>query len=124
FETGEGGMDTGLVIIKAHASPILPGSTLRHNFWSRVRSAVVTSATLTSCGEFDFYLRESGLHNDAAVTTLEVASPFDYAEQGRFVTVETRADPKQADVFTPEMVHALLGDLAEVAHGALCLFTS
>lgn len=124
FETGEGGMDTGLVIIKAHASPILPGSTLRHNFWSRVRSAVVTSATLTSCGQFDFYLRESGLHNDAAVSTLEVASPFDYAGQGRFVTVETRADPKQADVFTAEMVKALLGDVAEVAHGALCLFTS
>ncbi|MDW5441650.1 ATP-dependent DNA helicase DinG [Polaromonas sp. SM01] len=124
FEMGEGGMDSGLVIIKAHASPILPGSTLRHNFWSRVRSAVVTSATLTSCGQFDFYLRESGLHNDPAVSALEVASPFDYASQGRFVTVETRADPKQADTFTAEMVQALLGDLAQVVHGALCLFTS
>ncbi|MFI5445694.1 ATP-dependent DNA helicase DinG [Polaromonas sp. UC242_47] len=124
FEMGEGGLDGGLVIIKAHASPILPGSTLRHNFWSRVRAAVVTSATLTSCGQFDFYLRESGLHNDPAVSALEVASPFDYASQGRFVTVETRADPKQADAFTAEMVQALLGDLAQVAHGALCLFTS
>lgn len=124
FETGEGGLDSGLVIIKAHASPILPGSTLRQNFWSRVRAAVVTSATLTSCGEFDFYLRESGLHNDPAASSLEVASPFDYASQGRFVTVETHADPRHAEAFTAEMVQALLGDVALVEHGALCLFTS
>ncbi|MFC5523533.1 ATP-dependent DNA helicase DinG [Polaromonas jejuensis] len=124
FEMGEGGLDSGLVIIKAHASPILPGSTLRNNFWSRVRSAVVTSATLTSCGQFDFYLRESGLQSDPAVSTLEVASPFDYARQGRFVTVETQADPKQTEAFTAEMVRALLGDVAGVEHGALCLFTS
>ena len=124
FQADEGGHDTGQVIIKAHASPILPGNTLRHHFWSRVRTAVVTSATLTSCGEFDFYLRESGLDRDPAVSALEVASPFDYARQGRFVTVETHADPKHAETFTPEMVQSLLGDLALVAHGALCLFTS
>ena len=124
FETGEGGMDSGLVVIKAHASPILPGSTLRQHFWSRVRAAVVTSATLTSCGQFDFYLRESGLDKDPAASVLEVASPFDYARQGRFVTVETLADPRHAESFTAEMVAGLLGDLALVEHGALCLFTS
>ena len=124
FETSDGGLDSGMVVIKAHASPILPGTTLRNNFWSRVRAAVVTSATLTSCGQFDFYLRESGLQNDEAVTALEVASPFDYASQGRFVTVETLADPKQAEAFTAEMVQCLMGDVAQVEHGALCLFTS
>ena len=124
FETSEGGQDSGQVVIKAHASPILPGSTLRQHFWSRVRAAVVTSATLTSCGQFDFYLRESGLDKDPAASALEVASPFDYARQGRFVTVETLADPRQAQAFTAEMVTGLLGDLALVEHGALCLFTS
>jgi len=124
FETGAGGLDNGLVVIKAHASPILPGSTLRQHFWSRVRAAVVTSATLTSCGQFDFYLRESGLDQDPAASALEVASPFDYASQGRFVTVETVADPRHAEAFTAEMVKSLLGDLALVEHGALCLFTS
>ena len=124
FETSEGGQDSGQVVIKAHASPILPGSTLRQHFWSRVRAAVVTSATLTSCGQFDFYLRESGLDKDPAASALEVASPFDYARQGRFVTVETLADPRQAEAFTAEMVVGLLGDLALVEHGALCLFTS
>lgn len=124
FETGHSGLDSGLVVIKAHASPILPGSTLRQHFWSRVRAAVVTSATLTSCGKFDFYLRESGLDRDPAASALAVASPFDYARQGRFVTVETVADPRHAETFTAEMVKSLLGDLALVEHGALCLFTS
>ena len=110
--------------IKAYASPILPGSTLRHQLWSSVRAAVVTSATLTSCGEFDFFLRETGLKDDEATTTLEVASPFDYATQGQFVTVQTLADPRNASAFTSEMVLALVRDLADVQHGALCLFTS
>ncbi|WP_394787464.1 ATP-dependent DNA helicase DinG [Rhodoferax sp.] len=114
----------GRVQIRAYASPILPGSTLRNQLWAGVRAAVVTSATLTSCGEFDFFLRETGLKHDDATTTLEVASPFDYASQGQFVTVQTLADPRNASAFTSEMVLALVRDLADVEHGALCLFTS
>ncbi|MCJ0765660.1 ATP-dependent DNA helicase DinG [Variovorax terrae] len=119
--------DGDYIVVKAHASPILPGATLRHHLWGAVRGAVLTSATLTSCGQFDFFLREAGLnglHEEGAATTLEVPSPFDYAAQGTLVAVATRADPKQAAAFTAEMVQALLQDLAQVAHGALVLFTS
>ncbi|WP_082001529.1 ATP-dependent DNA helicase DinG [Delftia sp. ZNC0008] len=116
--------DGEYIVVKAHASPILPGATLRHHLWSQVRGAVLTSATLTSCGQFDFFLREAGLHDDAAVTTLEVPSPFDYARQGTLVARETVADPKEAARFTQEMVGALLGDLSRVQAGALVLFTS
>jgi len=116
--------DGEFIVVKAHASPLLPGATLRRHLWSQVRGAVLTSATLTSCGQFDFFLRESGLHGDAAVTTLEVPSPFDYASQGVFVAAETHADPRQASAFTSEMVDALLHDLARVESGALVLFTS
>lgn len=116
--------DGEYIVVKAHASPILPGATLRHHLWSQVRGAVLTSATLTSCGQFDFFLREAGLHDDAAVTTLEVPSPFDYARQGTLVARETMADPKEAARFTQEMVDALLGDLSRVQAGALVLFTS
>ncbi|AMM24627.1 ATP-dependent DNA helicase DinG [Variovorax sp. PAMC 28711] len=109
--------------LQAHASPLLPGATLRHQLWSKVRGAVLTSATLTSCGSFDFFLRESGLQGDAAATTLEVPSPFDYAAQGRLIAIETRADPRDAD-YVAQMVQLLMGDLADVRHGALVLFTS
>lgn len=116
--------DGEFIVVKAHASPLLPGATLRQHLWSQVRGAVLTSATLTSCGQFDFFLRESGLHGDAAVTTLEVPSPFDYASQGILVAAETHADPRQASAFTSEMVDSLLHDLARVESGALVLFTS
>ncbi|MBP7325768.1 MAG: ATP-dependent DNA helicase DinG [Alicycliphilus sp.] len=112
------------IVVRAHASPVLPGNTLKNHLWSAVRGAVLTSATLTSCGQFDFFLRESGLHGDAAVTTLAVASPFDYARQGLLVATETQAEPRDAQTFTAEMVDALLSDLALVEAGALVLFTS
>ncbi|MCO5110783.1 MAG: ATP-dependent DNA helicase DinG [Burkholderiaceae bacterium] len=117
-------VDNDFILVRAHASPILPGSTLRGHLWSSVRGAVLTSATLTSCGQFDFFLRESGLHGDEAATTLEVASPFNYAAQGTLIAAETRADPKNAAEFTTEMVDALLNDLVHVRYGALVLFTS
>ncbi len=116
---GDGG-----TALQAHASPLLPGAALRHKLWGTVRGAVLTSATLTSCGRFDFFLQESGLQGDDAVTTLEVPSPFDYAAQGRLVAVETGADPRDAAAYTAEMVRALVRDLAGVRHGALVLFTS
>ncbi len=117
-------MDGEFIVVKAHASPIQPGSTLRQHLWSQVRGAVLTSATLTSCGHFDFFLREAGLTNDASVTTLEVPSPFDYARQGTLVARETASDPREAARFTEEMVEALLNDLSRIEAGALVLFTS
>ncbi|MFO1280141.1 MAG: ATP-dependent DNA helicase DinG [Burkholderiaceae bacterium] len=112
------------IVVKAHASPILPGATLRTHLWSAVRGAVVTSATLTSCGQFDFFLRESGLQGDPAAVTLSVDSPFDFAAQGRFIAAATDADPKDAARFNAEVAQALIRDLREVRHGALALFTS
>ncbi|MBS0293265.1 MAG: ATP-dependent DNA helicase DinG [Proteobacteria bacterium] len=117
-------VDGDFIVVRAHASPVLPGAALAGRLWSAVRGAVLTSATLTSCGQFDFFLREAGLYGDAAVTTLAVPSPFDYAQQGTLVASETRAEPRDAQAFTAEMVDALLSDLALVEAGALVLFTS
>ncbi|MEN9373093.1 MAG: hypothetical protein RIR79_645 [Pseudomonadota bacterium] len=107
-----------------HASPIVPGDLLRQFLWSQVRGAIVTSASLTSCGSFDYFLREAGLLHNPNVEALEVSSPFDYASQGTFTIVHTQAEPKQADDYNREMVQALLHDIAQVPHGALVLFTS
>lgn len=116
--------ENGFLTVLAQACPIAPGDLLRQFLWSQVRGAVVTSATLTSCGSFDYFLREAGLQNTPHVQTLEVTSPFDYARQGTLTVVHTMADPRQADTYTREMVGELLSDLAQVQHGALVLFTS
>lgn len=114
----------GYLTVTAHASPIVPGDLLKQFLWSRVRAAVITSASLTSCGTFDYFLNEAGLDHHANVSTLEVSSPFDYANQGVLTVVHTQADPKNADAYTQEMVQELIQDLHAVERGALVLFTS
>lgn len=114
----------GYLNLSAHACPIVPGDLLRQFLWSQVRGAVVTSASLTSCGSFDYFLQEAGLSGSPHVSTLEVSSPFNYATQGTLTVVHTRAEPKQAEAYTAEMVELLLDDLRQVEHGALALFTS
>lgn len=116
------GMDT--VRVQAHASPIQPGGLLRARLWTGVRGAVLTSATLTSCGRFDFFLREAGLADDPDVGTLEAVSPFDYAGQGSLVLGGVSVDPRDAGAYQEAVQAALLRDLPSVRHGALVLFTS
>ena len=114
----------GFLNLTAHASPMVPGDLLRQFLWSQVRGAIITSASLTSCGSFDYFLQEAGLSGNRNVTTLEVSSPFNYTTQGTLTVVHTRAEPKQADAYTAEMVALLMTDLKDVQHGALALFTS
>jgi len=110
--------------ITASASPILPASALRHKLWAKARGVVITSATLTSCGSFDFFLNETGLRGLDNVSTRVVSSPFDFARQGHFVAVDTPADPKRAGEYNQAMCKELMADLAQVQAGALVLFTS
>ncbi|MDZ4239251.1 MAG: ATP-dependent DNA helicase DinG [Hydrogenophaga sp.] len=120
----QAGLHHGLVTLTAHACPLEPGSLLRNQLWNKVRAAVVTSASLVTCGGFEHFLHESGLAFDDAVVAREVQSPFDHARQGRLVVVQTQADPKDVEAYTREMLDALMTDLAEVQRGALVLFTS
>ncbi|QIM53345.1 ATP-dependent DNA helicase DinG [Hydrogenophaga crocea] len=120
----QAGVQHGMVTLSAHACPLQPGSLLHHHLWKHVRGAVVTSASLVTCGGFEHFLHEAGLAWDAATVTRMVQSPFDHARQGRLVVVHTEADPKDVDGYTREMLELLMADLREVRRGALVLFTS
>jgi ATP-dependent DNA helicase DinG len=119
-----GGLSGDLLRITAKASPLFAGGVLRQQLWSRLRGAVVTSATLRALGRFDFFLRESGLAGLDGVQTLAVDSPFDYPKQGRFLVAETRSSPKAATAHTAEVAILLADDLQQVEHGALVLCSS
>lgn len=116
--------DQGYLNVIAHACPIVPGDLLRQFLWSQVRAAVVTSASLTSCGSFDYFLKEAGLYGAEHVQTCAVDSPFDYSAQGTLTVVHTQAEPREAARYTQEMVAQLLQDISAVRRGALVLFTS
>lgn len=104
------------------ASPLSGGKRLRGLLWRRVSAAVVTSATLTSCGRFDLFLDRSGLRPLRGLQLLQVASPFDYANRAQLVIPAMRSDPKQAERHTAEVAR-LLPELASTT-GTLVLFAS
>ncbi len=61
------------------ASPVEVGPLLRERLWSRRGAVVMTSATLSSGGDFRFIRQRMGAPEDAQELTLP--SPFDFASQ-------------------------------------------
>jgi ATP-dependent DNA helicase DinG len=110
--------------ITAHASPIQPAASLNAKLWPQTRAVLLTSATLTSLGSFDYFLRETGLHFQQKVASERVSSPFDFEAQGSFTAVLLGVDPKHAALYNQAMCQALMKDLEAVGQGALVLFTS
>jgi len=118
------GVGGGSLRVVARACPLFASGVLRRHLWPLLRGAVITSATLRALGRFDYFLKDSGLAGLPNVQALEVASPFDYATQGEFTVVQTKASPKQASEHTAEVAKLLAQDLKAVAHGALVLCSS
>jgi len=110
--------------ITAHASPIQPAASLNAKLWPQTRAVLLTSATLTSLGTFDYFLRETGLHFQQKVSSERVSSPFEFEAQGSFTAVLLGVDPKNAALYNQAMCQALMKDLEAVGQGALVLFTS
>jgi ATP-dependent DNA helicase DinG len=99
---------------------------LRADLFERVKTAVVTSATLTADARFDFIARRLGVDAMETEPTTEIfASPFDYPRQS-ILAVATDAPAPNVDAagHMRFLVRALL-DLAERSDGGMfVLFTS
>ncbi len=115
------------------AAPIELGSLLRESLFGRVRTAILTSATLTTRRTFDFLRGRLGLEPEALATLDEpfeveervMASPFDYERQ---VLVAVPTDLPPAEVGGDEFQQAtadVVRDLAGHSDGGVfALFTS
>lgn len=109
--------------IQISASPLTPASGLYSGLWSKVAAAVCTSATITACGDFDYFDRLSGLNRMPNRRGAVVDSPFDYQRQGLLRVAAFQSNPK-SPAFTDEMARSLPGLLEGVDGGQLVLFTS
>jgi len=58
------------------ASPIHASELLNELIWSRCQAVLITSATLTALGNFDYFIERSGLPKHAEY--FKISSPFDY----------------------------------------------
>ena len=107
-----------------NVSPISGDEALKEMLWNNASACALTSATITTLGRFDYFLKQSGLIAYKDTTTLCVESPFDYAKQGEIRIPKMNFDPKNAEGHTEEITAMLPQILAEEQHGSLVLFSS
>jgi ATP-dependent DNA helicase DinG len=103
-------------------SPISAAAMLDRVFWRRAAACALTSATITACGSFSLFLRESGLDRMPDTALMELDSPFDYGRQAELVVPRMRSDPRCPAEHTAEIVEFL--PRLVTGGGALILFSS
>lgn len=110
---------------KLHASPISAAQNLAQTLWTKSSAAILTSATLRTMGDFQYFLRQTGLNWFPKTRTFEAESPFNYEEQGIFSVPDMLECPSaNAEGHTQELSEAIPRELTDLKHGALVLFTS
>lgn len=103
------------------SAPLHVGPLVERYLWHTKHSVVLTSATLTAAGEFD-YLRER-LNADEA-DTLVVGSPFDFENSALLYLVTDIPEPGDTRAYQHALNRALT-ELCKATRGrALVLFTS
>ena len=109
---------------KLARSPLTPAAKLREALWERVRSAVLTSATLTVAGSFDYTREALGLGHDLDVSQAVFPSPFDYRDQAALILADD-AGWRASSADLPPVQAEQLSRLTEVTGGRLlALFTN
>ena len=107
--------------ITLSSSPVLAAEDLTQYLWNECFAAVLTSATLTAMGNFDFLALRSGLHEETRY--LRIASPFDHYNRATLRIPDRGFDPSAAEMHTQAIIE-LLPSLVEEGKGTLVLFAS
>ncbi|GAB2934448.1 ATP-dependent DNA helicase DinG [Rheinheimera gaetbuli] len=105
-----------------HASPLGVGAKLEQLLFNDAFAVVLCSATLTALNSFQYIKYDLGLANFEGVTTLQVASPFAYAEKGQIVIPKMKTEPTE-HAYTEELASLLPGFLPD-NQASLVLFAS
>lgn len=103
-----------------HGAPLHVGDVLRDQLFGPLRSVVLTSATITTDGTFDFVTERLGLEDPAEK---QVASPFDYQRSTLLYLVDDMPEPGQPGY--QRRLQDVLIELCTATRGrGLVLFTS
>ena len=110
---------------RLNVSPVDVGSALREALFDTMRSVVMTSATLTVKGGFEYTARRLGLDRCGGRRTVEERfdSPFDYERNVLLAAATDMADPRDED-YAGALAAALAPLIRASGGGALVLFTS
>ncbi|MEX0784550.1 MAG: helicase C-terminal domain-containing protein [Dehalococcoidia bacterium] len=103
-----------------NAAPLNVGPTLWEQLFSKKRSVVATSATLSAAGDMTFAARSLGLEKPR---TLQLGSPYDYQRSTLLAAFTDIPEPSSPE--WPEAVAGAVTKLVTASEGrALVLFTS
>ncbi len=106
----------------AHACPLGVANKLEQLLFSDAFAVILCSATLTALNSFQYIKYDLGLSQFDGVQTLQVDSPFAYAEKGQIIIPKMKTEPTDA-AFTDELV-AVLPAYLPAAQASLVLFAS
>ncbi len=105
-----------------HCAPASVADLLRELLFERTRSVIMTSATISTGGDFSYLRRQVGLEG-AELDELIVDSPFDFGSQAMLYLPPERLNPKRPH-FAADAV-PIISQVLEATHGrAFVLFTS
>ncbi|MBV8460990.1 MAG: ATP-dependent DNA helicase [Candidatus Eremiobacteraeota bacterium] len=106
----------------AHCAPASVSGLLRELLFEKTRSIVMTSATISTGGDFAYLRRQVGLET-SAVDELVLESPFDFQNQAMLYLPPERLNPKRTD-FATQAVPVIARILDATGGRAFVLFTS
>lgn len=107
--------------LSLHAAPLHIGPLMQRHLWHEKSSVILTSATLTAAGEFD-YLRGRLYAEDA--DELALGSPFDYESAVLVYIPEDMPEPNERLNYQKAVDRSLIQLCQATGGRALVLFTS
>ena len=105
-------------------SPVTPAAGIREILWDRLRSGILTSATLTVAGSFSYFRDMTGLARDVDVREQVFASPFDYRRQAVLVLEHDPGGAWHPDALADRQGERLKRIAAVTGGRTLALFTN
>ena len=107
--------------LSLHAAPLHIGPLMQEHLWHRKTAVILTSATLTTNGEFD-YLRQRLFGEDA--DEIALGSPFDYESQTLLYVPNNIPEPSDRHGHQRAIKQGLIQLCKTTGGRALVLFTS
>ena len=107
--------------ISLHAAPLEAGPLVEKHLWFQKEAVIMTSATLTTAGDFD-YLRRRLYAHDAE--ELALGTPFDHESATLLYLINDIPEPFERQKYQRALEHGLLQLFTATGGRGLVLFTS
>lgn len=107
--------------LSMHAAPLDVGPLVEQHLWHQKESIVLTSATLTTSGEFDYLRKRLGADE---ANELALGSPFDFEDSTLLYLVNDIPEPFDRRAYQAAFERGLVALCQATSGRALVLFTS